>query len=269
LNEELKRLSFDFAMKSNSEALFTIFIDVANGNNYVTKIARSLKKSKAIVSRQIKELVKIRLVREWGEGIKQTLSADWEVLTYYWISTFSPALSVYDVIAESTQEILSKANVPAWMADLYFSPKEWESVSPRTRGRKTPEDILEETLVPIIPEIAPIVEILVKATANNENEKDSIQDFNDAFRMLSRSFAIGLPDVKELQSKLDEIKDDRIKRLFKALYSGEVRLWLKVNVFCDIYAANMVRNILLEKLSLLRHNNMKNEVLDSLKQQRI
>jgi predicted transcriptional regulator len=253
MDKDLKTLSFDFAMKSNSEALFTVFIEVANGNNYVTKIAHSLKKSKAIVSRQIKQLVKIRLVREWGEGIKQTLSADWEVFTYYWISTFSPTISVYDVISESTQEILSKANVPSWMANLYFSPKEWKSVDPHVKGKISPEDVLEETLIPIIPELAPMVEILVKATVTDSNKEEPVQDFTDAFRMLSRSFAIGLPEPKELHPKLDEIKDERTKRLLKALYSDEVRLWLKVNVFCDIYAANIVRNMVLEKLLLIKH----------------
>jgi hypothetical protein len=227
-----------------SEVLFSVFLEVAKGRNYVTKIARSRKRSKAIISRQLKELFRYRLVRAWGEGMKQTYNVDWEVLTYYWIFSTSPALSIFDSVFEGIQEILSKANVPDWMGKLYFSPKEIKKLEIWNKGRTVPEDVLEKTLTPIIPDLSPIVEMLVKV-ADSKN-------FYDAFSILSRSFAIGLPDIKEAGIESDDIKDERTKQFLRALYSDEVKLWLKINVFCDFYAANIVRNAMLERMSLIR-----------------
>jgi hypothetical protein len=241
---ELEELCLDFsAAKMFSEVLFSVFLEVAKGRNYVTKIARSRKRSKAIISRQLKELVHFRLVRGWGEGMKQTFSVDWEVFTYFWISTTSPALSMFNVISDGIKDILSEVNVPGWMGKLYFSQRELKMLETWNKGKTTPEDVLEKTLIPAIPDVSPIVEMLVKV-ADSKN-------FYDAFSALSRSFATGLPDIEEAGIEFGSIKDERTKQLLKALYSDEVKLWLKVNVSCDFYAANIVRNVVLEKLSLI------------------
>lgn len=248
--KDLEELSMNFAENVGSEALFKVFLEIAEGYDYITKIAHRLEKSKAIVSRQVKELVRTRLVRQKGEGVKKTFYVDWEVFTYYWISTFSPALSMAGDIFEMTEGILTEARVPKWMGGLYLSPKEWKEIENKKIGKRkiSAESILEERLLPVISSLAPIVETLVRISARIVEPRN----FVDTFFALSRSFAIGLPDLGEMDIKLEEIEDEETKQLFTALYSDEVRLWLKINVFYDVYGANLVRNFVFDKLGLLK-----------------
>lgn len=238
--EDLEELSMEFANKFGSESLFKVFLEVAKGQNYVTKIAQSLRKSKAIVSRQVRELVQARLVKQWGEGVKQTLYVDWEVFTYYWITTFAPILAVTETVFSLIEDILETSQVPKWMGSLYLSKEEWKAIG----GRKAPEKLLEEKLLPVIPNLAPIVEVLMKV---GESE-----DFNGCFKSISTSFALGLPSLEEIEIEFDEIENEEKKQLFEALYSKPVQLWLKMLAFNDIYGANIVRNIVLEKIGLLK-----------------
>lgn len=247
--EELENILISFIDKLSSEAIFKVFLEIAKGENFVTKIARKLKKSKAIVSRQVKQLVNARLVILKGEGIKQTCYPNWEVFTYYWIWTLSPALSMASEIFSITKSILRvSGKLPEWMSVLYLSKDEWKITEDTNNQEKkvTPESILEEKLLPIIHEIAPIIEKIVIITEPS--------DFIDAFYTISRSFAIGLPDLQELGIEIDKIKNRKLKDLLRSLYSNEVRLWLKVTVFHDIYSANLVRNFILKKIGLIEDN---------------
>jgi len=247
--EELEKNLIKFTDRLSSEAIFKVFLEIAKGENYVTKIARKLKKSKAIVSRQVRQLENARLVVLKGEGVKQTCYPNWEVFTYYWISTFSPALSIAPEMFSITKSTLKvNKKLPKWMSDLYLSKDEWKITEDKTINRKriSPESILEEKLLPIIHEIAPLIEKIVIISKPS--------DFIDAFFKISRSFAIGLPDFQELDIEIDKIENEKLRNLLRSLYSKEVRLWLKVTVFHDIYSANLVRNFVLKKLGLIEDN---------------
>jgi len=236
----LKKTGMEFSDKFGSKALFKVFIQIAKGENYVTKIARKLRKSKAIVSRQVRELSNAHIVRVEGEGVKQVFRIDWEVLTFYWIDTFAPAPVVVPDIWDEITGILSKAKVPRWMGRLYLNERETKILESRKRS---PESVLEEKLIPVIQSLAPIVEVLVKI---GESE-----DFYDCFRFLSTSFALGLPRAEELGIRFDEIENEELRKLLETLYSTEVRMWLKMQAFYEIYGANLVRNFIFDKLGLL------------------
>lgn len=238
-----------FAEKLCSEALFKVFLEIAKGEDFVTKIARKLKKSKAIVSRQVKQLADACLVVLKGEGVKQTCYVNWEVFTLYWILTLSPALSIAPDLFEMTRESLKvDKKLPKWMSYLYLSKDEWDIIEDKKVHEKevSPESILEEALLPVIPEIAPLIEKIVISSEPTS--------FIEAFYTISRSFAIGFPDLQELGIEINKIKDEKLRELLTALYSKEVKLWLKVTVFHDIYGANLARNFMLRKLELIRKN---------------
>jgi len=236
--KEIEKKAVEFENKLSSSALFKVFLEVARGQNYPTKIARKLKKSKAIVSRQLKQLTDAYLLKVEGEGVKQTYKVDWEVFTLYWIWSLSPIMSSGLDLYEEMKGFLERTKVPKWLGAMALTEYEWEIIQ-----QKDPEKGLIEKLIPLTSNLAPIVEIVVKSCECN--------DFYDAFIYVSRSFAVGLPKIEDIKEKLDKIEDNKFREMMEVLYSDEVQLWFGLILLYLDYGANLVRNYILDKLGLL------------------
>src|SRR3989442_2161050 len=228
LRNELKKNYERFADESvMSNALWTVFAQLVRGENYVSSIARGIKKNKSIVSRHLRRLEQFELVTQLGSGIKQSFSVNWTTFTYYWLWTSEYIL---EFIPDEVRALYRAQRIPTVLADFYFSPEQFKIIS------KTKYYIVNDVLEPEINELSKFIQLIVEALAHRRD----IESFFEAFVDTSVSLAIGLPKKADIDMKRIDIPSTR--RLLDALYSDRVNTWLSFLVMTRLGASNIIRN---------------------------
>ena len=230
----------------HSSALFRVFHEISKGNNYVTKIADRLEKSKAIVSRQVKKLVELRLVNVEGERVKAVLSPNWEVLAFYWLwRMFNRISSIPWLLKPDAMKELTQFGQSVKMLIGPITSHEVEDVHSIIQDMRAHETRV--SLMEMAYEMAQEVALPVEIACVDSYK--TFQNFADVFDFLSTVFAFGLPDPQEFQVSFEDVEGlrDEIKRFYKVYLGKTLRLLVRTDVFSYIFGANLIRRTLLSQ----------------------
>jgi len=236
---EPEELAVEFSVSTVfSRALWNVFREVINGNNYASKIAKKLKKSKSIIARQLKTLEELKLLNVHGEGVKQWYEINWENLLRYWIYGFSP---VIDVFLDFEIEF---EDIPKEFRELYLTEEEWKVF------KSTKPQQIEKEALKALPILVDVAKVYFKSTCSFH------ETFWDALSSFTRALLIAIQEIgKEID--LSEIEDSEKRRLLKSLFSPRITLWLKLLTWTEDYGAYLVRNVLISKYVGVEQNESK------------
>ncbi len=238
LRKELEKKFGKFESEAMvSESLWSVFSEVVNGNNFVTAIAKKLKKNKSLVSRQLRRLADLDLVEASVPGVKQFYQVDWVTFTFYWIWEIEIFYTIIDFVPEIFE--LSKLT-PKWASDLHLSPEESREAN---KTNLKVSDILE----PVIPQLSQVVKLAVEPLYGS---KDATT-FWDAFYEVAKAFGISIAELHPL-IKPTEIDIQHSRELIEAIFQPRFRALLKTIVLADLASTNVVRNYLLRLAGLLK-----------------
>lgn len=227
---------FEYGMFST--ALWAAFEQVVLGADYVTKIAKKLKKNKSVISKQLRKLADLGVLVSEGEGPKQHYTVDWSMITFYWIYVLEP---VPEIIADLFENAEFPKEVPEWMKRFYLEPEEANILLKEKRSW----NIIDE-LKPIRIQLAEVVKLVTQTVIKTG---EYVRTFNDLFLHLSFCFALGLPNLEKFGINREEIKflDNKTKKLIEVFYSPKIRLWLKSVVLGRFWGALVVQNYIINK----------------------
>jgi len=236
---EPEELAVEFSVSTVfSRALWNVFREVINGNNYASKIAKKLKKSKSIIARQLKTLEELKLLNVHGEGVKQWYEINWENLLRYWIYGFSP---VIDVFLDFEIEF---EDIPKEFREPYLTEEEWKVF------KSTKPQQIEKEALKALPILVDVAKVYFKSTCSFH------ETFWDALSSFTRALLIAIQEIgKEID--LSEIEDKEKRRLLKSLFSPRITLWLKLLTWTEDYGAYLVRNVLISKYIGVEQNESK------------
>jgi len=212
-----------------SKALWQVFSEVVKGNNYVSRIAKKLKKNKSIVSKQLKALENVGVLIPKGEGVKLYYEINWENLIKIWVLSLSHFLYFEPDLAIFLKK--GKNNLPKELVNIRLTAEEVKEIE---------RENSDEKLFRKISRISGILGRYIKAFL--EFNVTHYQTFYEAFEEFAKCL---LAIILEIISVKVKPETEGMNEFFKVVSSPIVTGWLKLISFVPNYGAYIVRQMII------------------------